>query len=673
MRQTGGLFPRIHKIQTQKYLTMHDNILNTHNTYLLTTDNKKSFRFTNKEQVDNIILIDPYILKTHVSPAGKFDRYNVDIFNTKNCVYVNYDKIIYPIMSDGQDGEQLFVLMSLKHLIINDIIYKNMPHRDKSASFYDTTIIDLLDRSDEYFFDNAQLGEYKTNDVIITTQMTCYTRDRKILKDLGINTNFIPTIYSYGYVDELNKKLAYYNTIDKFNVHPKDAAVAMLNLLEILYKLQNANYTITNLAHFNVGYSANDDIVLINHTGFNLIKIDGKDLYSMNIGNISKIASTINCYTNCLAAMAANSYGYYKPLFDVRYEIMAKLRANILGIVSIICKLFYNKIPNVFSFTSNSIGRFSDLKNRDDLFKGAENKLGDDGKNNDKAFIRSREPPGKHISSDDRKGSTKSKDDGKFLSLTLKHPDKRLTDIKIPNKLDNIYGFVRRIIKNYVNIDDSKIYDHEIFYWDLYEIIKNNVSTGNVKDEKLERFIRAQKSGYERNSTHAIALDELIKGTKTSHWVWYCFPTLTYKDGSPVNNHFAIVDNGEAKKYLLYDVLVDGKNTLYDNLCELYMALLRCFQHHKKSLFLTVGQSDHKKVISSIALFMTVSYDIEKYKLLVILRKCWARINTDEKTYKMEYEAQMMSEMSRARGIMGPGKITHKQYSEITAGKIPKK
>jgi uncharacterized protein (DUF1810 family) len=39
---------------------------------------------------------------------------------------------------------------------------------------------------------------------------------------------------------------------------------------------------------------------------------------------------------------------------------------------------------------------------------------------------------------------------------------------------------------------------------------------------ELGRFIRAQNAGH----TYAVALDELRRGRKTSHWMWFVFPQI---------------------------------------------------------------------------------------------------------------------------------------------------
>jgi uncharacterized protein (DUF1810 family) len=65
----------------------------------------------------------------------------------------------------------------------------------------------------------------------------------------------------------------------------------------------------------------------------------------------------------------------------------------------------------------------------------------------------------------------------------------------------------------------------------------------------LERFIRAQEPDYER------ALQEISRGQKRSHWMWYIFPHIDGLAASPTAKHFAIKGLAEARAYLDHPVL----------------------------------------------------------------------------------------------------------------------
>lgn len=65
---------------------------------------------------------------------------------------------------------------------------------------------------------------------------------------------------------------------------------------------------------------------------------------------------------------------------------------------------------------------------------------------------------------------------------------------------------------------------------------------GQVVDFDLERFVSAQDAGgsYER------ALQELRRGRKTSHWIWWVFPQLAGLGKSPTSREYALADVDEA-------------------------------------------------------------------------------------------------------------------------------
>jgi uncharacterized protein (DUF1810 family) len=62
----------------------------------------------------------------------------------------------------------------------------------------------------------------------------------------------------------------------------------------------------------------------------------------------------------------------------------------------------------------------------------------------------------------------------------------------------------------------------------------------------LERFVTAQDSGgaYQR------AAEELRRGRKTSHWMWFVFPQIAGLGQSPTSTFYAISSLAEARAYL---------------------------------------------------------------------------------------------------------------------------
>lgn len=65
----------------------------------------------------------------------------------------------------------------------------------------------------------------------------------------------------------------------------------------------------------------------------------------------------------------------------------------------------------------------------------------------------------------------------------------------------------------------------------------------------LSRFVYAQQDSYEQ------ALDELRRGTKLSHWMWFVFPQISGLGTSAMAQRFCIGSLAEAKAYLQHPQL----------------------------------------------------------------------------------------------------------------------
>jgi uncharacterized protein (DUF1810 family) len=65
----------------------------------------------------------------------------------------------------------------------------------------------------------------------------------------------------------------------------------------------------------------------------------------------------------------------------------------------------------------------------------------------------------------------------------------------------------------------------------------------------LDRFVVAQQPVY------AGALEELRRGRKTSHWMWFIFPQVAGLGRSEMSRRFAITSLGVARAYLAHPVL----------------------------------------------------------------------------------------------------------------------
>ncbi|MCZ0960728.1 DUF1810 domain-containing protein [Paracoccus benzoatiresistens] len=67
--------------------------------------------------------------------------------------------------------------------------------------------------------------------------------------------------------------------------------------------------------------------------------------------------------------------------------------------------------------------------------------------------------------------------------------------------------------------------------------------------DTLDRFVAAQ------DGTHEVALSELRRGRKQSHWMWFIFPQLRGLGMSPMSHYYGIEDMDEARRYLAHPVL----------------------------------------------------------------------------------------------------------------------
>jgi uncharacterized protein (DUF1810 family) len=65
----------------------------------------------------------------------------------------------------------------------------------------------------------------------------------------------------------------------------------------------------------------------------------------------------------------------------------------------------------------------------------------------------------------------------------------------------------------------------------------------------LQRFVNAQDQNF------AAARDELRRGRKTSHWMWYVFPQIEGLGYSAMSQKFAIKSKAEALAYLAHPIL----------------------------------------------------------------------------------------------------------------------
>jgi uncharacterized protein (DUF1810 family) len=117
-------------------------------------------------------------------------------------------------------------------------------------------------------------------------------------------------------------------------------------------------------------------------------------------------------------------------------------------------------------------------------------------------------------------------------------------------------------------------------------------------DWNLGRFVQAQDDG----GTHERALEEIRRGRKTTHWMWFVFPQLAGLGHSPTAVYYAISSLDEARAYLAHAVLGPRLFACVDAVLELDGAA--------ESIF---GSIDAVKLRSSMTLFTQAAPDEPRF------------------------------------------------------------
>ena len=107
----------------------------------------------------------------------------------------------------------------------------------------------------------------------------------------------------------------------------------------------------------------------------------------------------------------------------------------------------------------------------------------------------------------------------------------------------------------------------------------------------LERFLRAQEPVFRA------VLDELARGRKQTHWMWFVFPQIAGLGFSAMSQRYAIGSRAEAKAYLVHPIL--GPRLV--ECTRLVLAV------EGRTINAILGAPDDAKFRSSMTLFGTVS------------------------------------------------------------------
>lgn len=107
----------------------------------------------------------------------------------------------------------------------------------------------------------------------------------------------------------------------------------------------------------------------------------------------------------------------------------------------------------------------------------------------------------------------------------------------------------------------------------------------------IQRFIEAQKRSYDT------ALEEIKRGKKRSHWMWYIFPQMKGLGHSSTAQYYGIENRKEAEEYLAHPIL--GSRLL-----EISKELLKLESNDPRAV---MGEPDNWKLKSCMTLFEIVS------------------------------------------------------------------
>ena len=107
----------------------------------------------------------------------------------------------------------------------------------------------------------------------------------------------------------------------------------------------------------------------------------------------------------------------------------------------------------------------------------------------------------------------------------------------------------------------------------------------------LERFLKAQSEDYET------AYEEMSKGKKRSHWIWYIYPQIKGLGISYMDQEYSIKSIQEALDYI-------NNETLFKRLKEITKLLLKIEHNNIKEV---MWYPDDLKLRSSMTLFSVIS------------------------------------------------------------------
>ena len=112
-----------------------------------------------------------------------------------------------------------------------------------------------------------------------------------------------------------------------------------------------------------------------------------------------------------------------------------------------------------------------------------------------------------------------------------------------------------------------------------------------MKDYRIDHFLRAQDYVFDE------AVQEILSGKKTGHWIWYIFPQMKGLGKSGMSQTYAIQDRTHALEYMSHPIL-----------CSHYIMCCQAILDSGKSAYEIFGD-DVVKVRSSLLLMNSVWND----------------------------------------------------------------
>ena len=114
-----------------------------------------------------------------------------------------------------------------------------------------------------------------------------------------------------------------------------------------------------------------------------------------------------------------------------------------------------------------------------------------------------------------------------------------------------------------------------------------------MRDADLVRFTEAQAPIYTR------VVEELTKGRKRTHWMWFIFPQIAGLGRSTVAQHYAIRDLDQARRYLADPILGPRLREVVELMID----------QRAKSALEILGSPDDLKFRSCLTLFREAASD----------------------------------------------------------------